>query len=328
MQISVIVPVYNSENTLRECLNSIFASSVKPFEVIVVDDKSTDMSGKIAKEFPVKLINLDKNRGSGYARNIAVENSSGEIIFFIDADVKAKKESLGIVIDAFNEDPELDAIIGLFSKEHPNKDFFSQYKNLYMHFVFSRINGYVDFLFTSICAIKKNAYLNFSKTRLKADDTEAGQRYKTEHKKIAFNKRLEAVHLKTYNLISFVKNDFIVAYDWVRIFLKYRGIRHLCRYHRFAHAKLNQIISIMICPLSIASFITSGLWPQNRILAYLLLGAFLTLNARFFIFLYNEKGAVFALKSVIVTYIDMLVMGSGIFYGTLSYSFIDEKRIQ
>lgn len=328
MKISVIIPVYNSADTLQDSLTSVFSSSVKPFEVIVVDDSSSDKSTEIAKHFPVKLISLEKNRGSGYARNVAVENSSGETLLFIDADVMIKENTLGTVIDSFNNDTELDAIIGLFSKEHPHKNFFSQYKNLYMHFAFSRICGYVDFLFTSICAIKKEAYLSFSQTRLKTDDTEAGQRYKAASRKIVLNKTLEVIHLKPYNFISFIKNDFIIPYDWSRIFLKYRGINHLVRYRGFAHARFNQIASIIICPASLFFFVTLKFWPQNITLAYILLGAFLALNTPFFVFLNREKGVGFMLKSVIVTYIDMLVMGTGILSGTLAYLFIRGKRIR
>lgn len=328
MKISVIIPVYNSADTLQDSLSSVFSSSVKPFEVIVVDDSSTDKSTEIAKRFPVKLISLEKNRGSGYARNVAVENSSGEILLFIDADVMIKENTLGIIMNSFSNDTELDAIIGLFSKEHPHKDFFSQYKNLYMHFAFSRVCGYVDFLFTSICAIKKEAYLSFSQTRLKTDDTEAGQRYKAARRKIILNKNLEVIHLKQYNLISFIKNEFIIPYDWSRIFLKYRGINHLARYGRFAHAKLNQILSLIICPVFFLCLVKLKFWPQNTLLTYILLGIFLALNLPFFIFLRRERGTGFMLKSIIVTYIDMLIMGAGILSGTLAYLFIHGKRIK
>ncbi len=328
MKISVIIPTYNSAGTLKDCLRSVFSSSLKPFEVIVIDDASVDKSAEIARQFPVKLTSLGKNHGSGYARNVAVENSSGEILLFIDADVKIKENTLNIVMESFKNNSELDAIIGLFSKEHPNKDFFSQYKNLYMHFAFSRIHGYVDFLFTSICAIKNEAYLNFSQTRLKTDDTEAGQRYKEANRKIILSKELEVIHLKAYNFISFIKNDFIIPYDWSRIFLKYRGINHLIKYRGFAHAKLNQIASIIICPAILLFSARFRLWPQNMVLTLALLGMFLALNLPFFIFLRREKGMGFMFKSVIVTFIDMLIMGAGILFGVLAYLFIRGKRIQ
>ena len=328
MKISVVIPTYNSAKTLAASLRSVFSSLVKPFEIIIVDDHSTDKSAEIAKQFPVKLISLEKNYGSGYARNIGVNNSSGEIVFFMDADVTINENTLKIVADSFSNDAKLAATVGLFSKTHPHKNFFSQYKNLYMHFSFSRISGYLDFLFTSICAIKREAYLNFSRTRLKADDTEVGQRYKIERRKITLNRNLEVIHLKAYNFISFIKNDFTVPYDWARIFLKYRGINHLARYGGFAHAKSNQIASLVICPLSLLSLITLKLWPPSIILSFMLLGIFLVLNIPFFIFLGKEKGVVFMLQSILLTYLDMLIMGGGVLSGTFTYLFIHEKRIK
>lgn len=329
MKISVIIPVYNSADTLEICLKSVFSSSVKPFEVIIVDDCSNDGSAEITKRFPVKLISLGENCGSGHARNTAVEASSGEILLFIDADVKVKEDTLKIVSDAFINNTKLDGIIGLFSKTYPNKYFFSQYKNLYMHFSFSQIHGYVDFLFTSICAIKKDAYLIFSKTRLKSDDTEAGQRYKIANKKILLNKNLEVIHLKTYTFFSFIKNDFVIPYDWSRIFLKYLDLNYLVKYRRFAHARLNQIMSIIICSVSFLFLLGTKFWAQNTIIVIcILLSIFFALNLSFFLFLRKEKGINFMLKSVIVTYFDMLVMGSGILSGILAYLFNREKRIQ
>ena len=56
MKISIIIPVYNSSSTLKECLDSIFSSTFKDYEVIVVSDNSTDDSVKIASEFNTNII--------------------------------------------------------------------------------------------------------------------------------------------------------------------------------------------------------------------------------------------------------------------------------
>jgi len=327
MQISVIIPVYNAENTLCVSLESVFSSTNKPSEVIVVDDSSSDKSIQITTKFPVKLIRTEKNSGAGYARDIAVKNTSGDLLVFIDADVKIKKDTIDIIVDSFKKNQQLDAVIGLFSKEHPNHNFFSQYKNLYMHFVFSHMPTYVDFLFTSICAIKKESYLGFSQTRLKADDTELGQRYNKKNKKILLNKKLLVTHLKSYNLLSLAKNDFIIPYDWARIFLKHKGLGQIIKNRRFAHAKLSQTTSILVCPFVLFSLVIWRAHPAGFILAGIFLGIFLLLNIRFFVFLYKERGALFTIKSIFTTYIDALIMDTGILSGWASYLFIHKKRI-
>lgn len=90
MLISVIVPVYNVEKYLRECLDSILNQTYKELEIIVVDDGSTDNSGKICDEYEKNFNNIKvihkKNEGLGFARNTGMANIHGEYVTFIDSD--------------------------------------------------------------------------------------------------------------------------------------------------------------------------------------------------------------------------------------------------
>ena len=88
--VSVIVPVYNSEYYLRECLDSVLLQQATSLELICVDDGSTDSSAKIvedcaARDGRVKLIR-QKNLGPGVARNAGLDAAKGEYVFFLDAD--------------------------------------------------------------------------------------------------------------------------------------------------------------------------------------------------------------------------------------------------
>ena len=88
--ISIIVPVYNVESYLKECLESIQKQTYTNFEVILVNDGSTDYSKDICEEYCRKdsrfhLIN-QKNQGQSIARNRGVAESTGEFIVFIDSD--------------------------------------------------------------------------------------------------------------------------------------------------------------------------------------------------------------------------------------------------
>lgn len=85
-KISVIVPVYNAEQTLRACLESLFAVEHLDYEVIVVDDGSTDGTVALASTYPCKLVSLKRNVGAGEARNRGVEHAQGEILAFTDGD--------------------------------------------------------------------------------------------------------------------------------------------------------------------------------------------------------------------------------------------------
>lgn len=92
VKISVIIPVYNMEKYLEECLKSVFSQTLREIEVIAINDGSTDLSLNILKEWEQKdarLIIIDKkNEGAGAARNDGIKVAKGEFIAFLDADDK------------------------------------------------------------------------------------------------------------------------------------------------------------------------------------------------------------------------------------------------
>lgn len=90
IKFSIIVPVYNVEKYISECLSSISAIKYSNFEVIIVNDGSTDNSVSIIETFlsdnlNFKLVNKP-NEGLGFARNTGIENATGEYLIFIDSD--------------------------------------------------------------------------------------------------------------------------------------------------------------------------------------------------------------------------------------------------
>lgn len=90
IELSVIVPVYNCENYLKRCVNSILNQTFQKIEVILVDDGSTDKSAEICDEYcekdkRVKVIHT-KNEGASSARNLGIDAAKGNFIAFVDAD--------------------------------------------------------------------------------------------------------------------------------------------------------------------------------------------------------------------------------------------------
>lgn len=89
-EISVIVPVYNVEDYLRCCVDSILSQSFSDFELILVDDGSNDRSGQICEEYTVSDTRIkvfhQKNKGQSAARNRAICEASGDYVCFVDAD--------------------------------------------------------------------------------------------------------------------------------------------------------------------------------------------------------------------------------------------------
>ena len=90
VKVSIIIPVFNTGNFLNNCLNSILKQSFEDFEVICVDDGSTDNSLNILKSYENKdyriKIFTQNNKGAGAARNLGLKHVNGEYILFADSD--------------------------------------------------------------------------------------------------------------------------------------------------------------------------------------------------------------------------------------------------
>lgn len=87
-KVSVVITMYNEERYIKKCLETLLNQTYPNIEVILVDNACTDRTVEIAKKFPFKIIRKDINQGPGPARNLGAENAIGEILVFVDADMK------------------------------------------------------------------------------------------------------------------------------------------------------------------------------------------------------------------------------------------------
>lgn len=102
MKISIVVPVYNVELYLADCLESILLQDFEDYEVICVNDGSTDRSLEILREYAeknrkIKLINNAVNGGLSYSRNCGLRHAVGEYILFVDSDDMLQQGALKIL---------------------------------------------------------------------------------------------------------------------------------------------------------------------------------------------------------------------------------------
>ena len=108
--ISVVIPVYNAEETLRRCVNACLRQETEPEQVIVVDNNSQDGSAAIAGQLPVTLVH-EPVQGSYAARNRGVAESTGEVLAFTDPDCVPRRKWITELLRPF-EDPEVQISIG------------------------------------------------------------------------------------------------------------------------------------------------------------------------------------------------------------------------
>lgn len=119
--ISVIIPVYNAEPYLRRCLNSVLSSTYREFELILVNDGSTDNSFEICQEYAAKdkriQVISQENRGVSAARNRGLDICRGEWVVFVDADDVISPDFLGLI--AQEEFQSQDLLLFDFSQTEP-----------------------------------------------------------------------------------------------------------------------------------------------------------------------------------------------------------------
>src|SRR5262245_49467004 len=126
--VSVVMPVYNAEATLEECLTRLGQSTFEDFEVVVVDDGSTDRSAEILARFPVRVVPSPGRVGPAAARNLGAQVATGKILFFIDSDVMVRPHTLRLLADGV-EQPDVDGFCGAQAAEMRQRDLVSEYKD-------------------------------------------------------------------------------------------------------------------------------------------------------------------------------------------------------
>jgi glycosyltransferase involved in cell wall biosynthesis len=119
MKVSVIIPVYNSENYLRKAVECLVHEECDDYEIMLIDDGSTDNSGKIcdelAAEYPQIVVYHKKNGGMCSARNFALDKAKGEYVTFMDNDDICRK---GFVADNYNIGIKYNADVVRFGREY------------------------------------------------------------------------------------------------------------------------------------------------------------------------------------------------------------------
>lgn len=114
-KISIVIPVYNAELTLEGCLESVKNQSYKNLEILIINDGSVDRTLEIcemyaAKDSRIKIF-TQRNKGVSSARNLGIENASGEYLAFVDADDYIEKNMFKCLHQMYQDGPEVDLVI-------------------------------------------------------------------------------------------------------------------------------------------------------------------------------------------------------------------------
>lgn len=123
--LSIIVPVYNVEKHISKCIDSVISQSAGSFELILLNDGSTDLSGDICNEYAEKdsrvIVKHTPNRGVSRTRNSGIETASGDWLYFLDSDDFLEENAVHNIMNMLDSDCRYDMLIGSFKYVYENR---------------------------------------------------------------------------------------------------------------------------------------------------------------------------------------------------------------
>ena len=318
--ISIITPVYNGGYPFICCLLAISRSPAK-YELIIVDDGSTDKSADIARQFGAKVLQTNGREGPGAARNLGAKVAQGKYLCFIDADCEVCHDAISDLVNKLQSHPEIDALFGSYDDAPAATNFVAQYKNLMHHYVHQQGSESASTFWSGFGVVKRELFLRLGGfdverfPRPSIEDIDLGYRLKQQGANIHLAKELQVKHHKAWKLLSLIKIDICD-----------RGIPWTILLHSNKSHRINDLnlqtssrisvvatYSLLLC-LAATIFLPVVILP-TLFLAFLLL----FLNWDVYQFFAQKRGFWFALKVVPLHWLYYLYAGLSFVIGTLVF---------
>ena len=232
--LSVVVPVRNGGRDFERCLLRLRDSFLTDYELIVIDDGSTDDSAGLAARAGATVFRHPTPQGPAAARNLGARVASAPLIFFLDADVAVHPRTLGTGTGPVRDRPRPVGPLRLVRRQPGRAGIVSQYRNLLHHFVHQQGTFEQDIrpahtFWTGCGLIRRDVFLDFGGfdpglyPRPAIEDIELGYRLTRAGHRIVLARDVLATHMKRWTLAEMVRTDiFSRGVPWM-LLLKRTG---------------------------------------------------------------------------------------------------------
>jgi GT2 family glycosyltransferase len=295
--LTVVVPVYNGGPKMPRCLDALLASDFQDYEIVVVDDGSTDESASLALARGVSVLQSGTRAGPAAARNLGASRALGSILLFVDADVVVRRDTLTRLAAHFRAQ-DVAAVFGSYDDAPEAVGFVSQYKNLQHHFVHQHSSAKAETFWAGCGAIRWEAFKavgGFDERKYRRpsiEDIELGYRLRRKDFKIILDRELQVTHLKRWTLRSLLRTDiFNRALPWSSLILENEGMIN------DLNLRVRDRVCASLTGLAVASLLLSYLSRAFLPLMLAALAGVFLLNLSLFCFLKARRGGWFALRS-------------------------------
>lgn len=298
LSISVIIPVHNGGDAFRQCLASVAVALPESSELIVVVDGDTNDSWRLAEDYGARVLRLAICHGPAYARNQGAHIASGDILFFVDADVTIPSDAIGDVVTIFATEPHLPALFGSYDDEPAAPNFLSQYKNLLHHYVHQTAREDASTFWGACGAIRREVFWRLGgfdeRYRFPSiEDVELGYRLKKTGCHIRLIKALQVKHLKRWSIVSLLKADICFrALPWTELMLRERYVLNDLNF------RLSNRMSTLLVFALTAAMVGGFWWPSLLVVVGGLMLALLACNAPLYRFFLRKRGIWFTFRAI------------------------------
>jgi len=303
------------------------ASRGVEFEVIVIDDGSTEPLEPIVAAHGYRYMRIDGPSGPASARNHGAAHAAGTHLLFVDSDVCVHEDTIARMSDAFAADPAADAVVGTYDDEPADTGFFSQYKNLFHHYVHQSSPGRIGTFWSGCGAMRREVFLEFGGfddiryRRPAIEDIELGTWVSAAGHRIVLDPRVRCKHLKRWTLIGMLKSDiFDRGIPWIRLMhrsgkladnLNVKPLQRACA----------AMMYLALTMLAVAAWA-----PRAAIATAGLLAVVTAVNHDFYRYLAARKGWWFAARAVPLHWLYFLYCGFCVAAGTALH-YVDRIRV-
>lgn len=299
-RVSVIIPAYNARSLLPACLGALQAAAEDPsaFEVIVIDDNSTDDTAAVARGLGAQVIELKENAGPARARNIGAGKARGEYLFFVDADTSVHPGAVDRIRDFLDQNTQAAAVFGSYDDRPLEKGLLTEYRNLLHHFVHQHGRREASTFWSGCGAIRREIFQSVGgyddATHPRCiEDIEMGYRLRAAGHSIILDPGLFCTHMKRWTVRSWLKTDiWCRAIPWTKLNLLSAAPPD------DLNIKKSQKLSVLAVGLAALGLVLALVEPWFLAAAALLVLLVVLLNGTLFRFFCRTRGVFFALACV------------------------------
>lgn len=314
--VSVIIPNFNSAKTIKLCLDAIYRQDYEHFEVLVVDDCSTDASPQIIREYPCVFLQTPHNSKVSVARNLGARQAKGSILFFVDSDVVLFPDAITNLVREFRRDPAIGCVCGMYAKTPLIRDsVFEEYRTLQNHYWLISSEGYVTPANFALGAVKKSVFEEvgeFNPRLTQCEDVEYGHRLNKKYK-LWLTSKVMGQHDHDDKLTVIIRKLSERARQRVPLYCKRRKFMK-------GFETGNRAFGILFAFMSVVTLVLGLAFPVSGWIALGLWAAFLLADFQQYVFVYREKGLGFTLFFTAVHYLVSFCIALGLVRGVIDMS--------